>query len=318
MKKICILDSSTLGDVDLSAFKKFGNVKIYATSAPFEVIDRIKEADIIIANKVVLNVENLKYAKNTSLICLTATGTNNIDLEYCKKNNIAVTNVAGYSTNTVVQHTFALFFYLCEKLSYYDSYVKSNSYSKSPIFTNLDKSFNELYGKTWGIIGLGTIGKTVANIATNFGCNVVYYSTSGKNNNHSYERVTLDTLLSISDVISIHAPLNSMTHNLMNYERFKLMKKSSILLNLGRGPIVNEYDLSRALNEDLISSAGLDVLEYEPIRENNPLLKIKNKEKLIITPHIAWASVEARTRLVNEVLLNIDAFINNEKRNRIC
>ncbi|HHW68007.1 MAG: hypothetical protein PWP07_1720 [Epulopiscium sp.] len=318
MSKICILDSKTLGnDIDLSLFKEFGTLTVYDTTAPHEVVDRIADQDIIITNKVRLHSENLPAAKNLKLICITATGTNNVDLNYTREHGIAVTNVAGYSTNTVAQHTFAMAFYLMEHLPYYDQYVKSGDYCKSDIFTHLDKPFHELEGKTWGIIGLGAIGQKVAQLADAFGCNVIYYSTSGKNTNPNYKQVDLDTLLSNSDIVSIHAPLNENTKNLITYEKLSKMKASAILLNLGRGSIVNEEDLARALDAQLIAGAALDVLEHEPMEENNPLLKIQNKDRLLITPHIAWASIEARRRLVHEVAENIRAFLNGINRNRV-
>ncbi len=318
MVKLCILDAKTLGsDADLSGIARFGELTKYDTTKPDEVVDRIKNQNIIITNKVVLNESNLKLAQELKLICVAATGTNNIDLAYAKSRGIAVTNVAGYSTQSVVQHTYALLFYLLESLKYYDDYVKSMEYSKSDIFTHLNKPFVELYGKTWGIIGLGTIGSSVAAVARSFGCRVVYYSTTGKNNSNEYERVEIDKLLKESDIISIHAPLNDRTKNLIDYKCLMLMKKSAILLNLGRGGIVNENDLATALDEELIKGAALDVLESEPVRASNPLLSIKKPDKLLITPHIAWASVEARRRLINELELNIKAFLSNEIRNRV-
>ncbi|MDD2587117.1 MAG: D-2-hydroxyacid dehydrogenase [Syntrophomonadaceae bacterium] len=313
MKNICILDAKTLGeDADLSVFNKFGQVSLYQTTTPDEVIERIKDQNIIITNKVVLNETNLKHAPGVELICVAATGMNNIDLEYAKSKNIKVCNVAGYSTYSVAQHTFSLLFYLIESLSYYDEFFKSNQYANSDIFTHLGKPFWEIRDKTWGIIGLGTIGKTVANIARSFGSNVIYYSTSGKNNNEDYTRVALADLLKSADIISIHAPLNPQTYNLITYNELKQMKNNAILLNLGRGGIVNEADLARALDENLIGAAGLDVLESEPVKGDNPLLHIKNSDRLFVTPHIAWASVEARKVLVNQIAANIEAHINGK------
>lgn len=318
MSKICILDAKTLGgDTDLSIFSEFGELSIYQTSRPEEVIDRIKDQDIVISNKVVLNEANLRYAPEVKLICVAATGTNNIDLDYAKSKNVVVCNVAGYSTYSVVQHTFAMLFYLLESLSYYDHYVKSKQYASSDIFTHLDRPFGELRGKTWGIIGLGSIGSSVAEIARAFGCRVIYYSTSGRNDNNNFSRAELSDLLQDSDIVSIHAPLNSNTHNMLAYEQLQLMKKQAILLNLGRGGIVNETDLARALDEGLIAGAALDVLEKEPIDNNNPLINIKNPNRLLITPHIAWASIEARNRLIREIALNIEAFLNGSVRNQV-
>jgi len=210
-----------------------------------------------------------------------------------------------------------MLFYLLEHLRYYDDYVKSGEYSKSDIFTHLGKPFWEVHGKTWGIIGLGTIGRRVGEVAESFGANVIYTSTSGVDREEKYPRYELDELLKTSDIVSIHAPLNKNTENLITYDKLKLMKKHAILLNLGRGKIVNEPDLVRALDEDLIGGAGLDVLEHEPINADNPLLKVKNKEKLLITPHIAWTSIEARKKLIREIAENIRAFLNGKIRNRV-
>ncbi|MBS5305711.1 D-2-hydroxyacid dehydrogenase [Clostridium sp.] len=317
MKKIVILDGKTLGELDFTKLREFGELAYYDTTKPEEVVERIKDANIVLTNKVVLNENNLKEAKNLELICETATGFNNIDIVYAKNNNIAVTNVAGYSTNTVAQHTFATVLSLYDKLSYYDNYVKSGDYAKSGLFTNVSKPFYELEGKTWGIIGFGAIGKRVAKIAEVFGVNVIYYSTSGKNSNSEYKRVDFKELLDQSDIISIHAPLNKDTQGLINYDALKNMKKSSILVNMGRGPIVVEADLAKALDEELIAGAALDVFEVEPIKEDNPLISIRNKENLVVTPHIAWASVEARVRLFEEVINNIKAFYNCEIRGRV-
>ncbi len=317
MKKIVVLDAITLGNVDFDKLKEFGEVILYDKTKVEDVEERIKDASIILTNKVVLNKDNLKDAEKLEIICETATGFNNIDVEYAKSKNIAVTNVAGYSTPTVAQHTFATLLHLYDKIGYYDEFVKSGEYSKSGMFTNLDRPFNDIEGKTWGIIGLGNIGKRVAKIAEAFGAKVVYYSTSGKNNNLEYKRVELDELLSESDIISIHSPLNKNTEGLFNYDNLKKMKKTSVIINMGRGPIVVEEDLAKAIDENIISGAALDVFSVEPMPENSPLLKIKNKEKIVMTPHIAWASIEARERLFNDLIENIKAFYKGERRNRV-
>ena len=317
MKKIVILDAKTMGEFNFNKLSEIGELETYELSSYEEAKDRIKDANIVITNKVVLNEGTLKDAKNLELICEMATGYNNIDIEYAKSRNIAVTNVAGYSTNTVVQHTFAMLFNIYNKLAYYDNYVKSGEYTKSDIFTHLDKSIVDLEGKTWGIIGLGQIGKKVANLAKVFGAEVIYYSTSGRNSDSEFTRVEFEELLEKSDVISIHAPLNENTKGLMNYEAFKKMKNSAVLLNLGRGPIVVESDLAKAIDEDLIGAAALDVFEYEPMHADNALLKVEKKDKLLLTPHVAWASLEARTRLFEDMMENIRAFYRGEMRNRI-
>ncbi|MCR5583864.1 MAG: D-2-hydroxyacid dehydrogenase [Lachnospiraceae bacterium] len=310
--KIVFLETGTLGsDVSLSKFEDLGDVTKYDLTLEEQIPERIADAEIIIINKLPMNEKTLKDAKKLKLICLTATGTNNIDFAYTDSRGITVKNVASYSTESVVQHTFALLFYLYEKLSYYDEYVKSEAYAIAPFFCHIEERFHELCGKTWGIIGLGEIGHRVAEVARCFGCKVIYYSTSGKNNDPFYERAELDDLLAQSDIVSIHAPLNDKTLNLMNMDRLKKMKKTAYLLNLGRGPIVNEQDLYDALEGGLIAGAATDVLCKEPMSRENPLIKIKDSKKLIITPHIAWATIEARQRCADRVFDNIRLFMRN-------
>lgn len=308
--KIVFLDAKTIGDdIDLSEYDKLGEVVKYDFSTPEETAERVVDADVIVLNKVEINERSIGSAKNLKLVCVTATGTNNLDKEYLQKRGIAWRNVAGYSTETVAQHTFAMLFYLFEKLRYYDDYVKEERYVNDRLFTHFDNHFEELNKKTWGIIGLGAIGKRVADIAKAFGCRVIYYSTSGRHEEPGYERVSFETLLAESDIVSVHAPLNEHTENLMDKKAFCRMKKSAIFLNLGRGPIVVEQDLTEALMEGEIAAAGLDVLCVEPMSKDNPLRKIKDSNRLLITPHIAWASVEARTRLMHTICGQIAEFI---------
>ena len=307
--KIVFLDAKTIGDdIDLSGYEALGEVVKYGFSTAEEAAERTKDADVLIINKVEINEKSIGAAEHLKLVCVTATGTNNLDKEYLAKRGIAWRNVAGYSTESVAQHTFALLFYLLEKLRYYDDYVKTEKYVGDVTFTHFAKRFHQLSGMTYGIIGFGNIGRRVADIAKLFGCHVIYYSTSGKNSQVGYERVGFDELLTQSDIVSIHAPLDENTRGLMNKEAFAKMKSSAILLNLGRGPIINEADLADALEQGQIAAAGLDVLSVEPMQENNPLRQIK--EKLLITPHIAWASVEARTRLMEIILGQIKDFFN--------
>lgn len=316
--KILILDGATFGeDIDISKFNELGEVIVYAESTKQQVLERLKDVnpDAVIVNKIVMGKEEMYTAANLKIILEAATGYNNIDIECAKALNIRVANVAGYSTMSVVQHTFAHLFYLYEKMRYYDDYVKSGDYSNSTIFTNFGNVFNELAGKTWGIVGLGNIGRRVADVAKAFGCKVVYYSASGNTYDTEYEKVELDDLLKNSDIISIHAPLNKYTENLMNYENFKKMKNTAYLINMGRGPIVNEADLAKAINEGEIAGAGLDVLTKEPMSADNSLLTIKDSNKLVITPHNAWATYEARVRLLDEIYNNLKSFINGEARN---
>ena len=307
--KIVFLDAKTIGeDIDLSGFDALGEVVKYGFSTTEEARERSKDADVLILNKVQVNQQTIGEADHLKLVCVTATGTNNLDKEYLDKRGIAWRNVAGYSTESVAQHTFAMLFYLLEKLPYYDDYVKSEKYVNDVSFTHFAKAFHELSGMTYGIIGLGNIGRRVADIAKAFGCHVIYYSTSGRNSQPGYERVSFDELLEQSDIVSIHAPLDENTLGLMNKEAFAKMKKSAILLNVGRGPIINEADLAEALNNKTIAAAGLDVLSVEPMQEDNPLRGIKDSELLLITPHIAWAGVEARNRLMGIILGQIKEF----------
>ena len=317
MKKIVILDGKTLGDISIEKLNEIGEVQYYEATDESQVVERIKDANIILTNKVVLNRNNMKDAKNLEFIAETATGFNNIDIDYAKEHKIGVANVAGYSTNAVVQHTFASALGLLDQVVYYDRYVKEGEYSKSGSFTCLNKPYYEIENKVWGIIGLGAIGNRVGKIAEAFGAEVIYYSTSGKNSSTQFKKVSFEELLEKSDIISIHAPLNENTKGLINYEALIKMKSSAILVNMGRGPIVVEKDLARAIEEEQIRGAALDVYETEPVGEDNILLSIKNKDKLLLSPHIAWASIEARERLFNEVVENIKAFYNGKDRSRV-
>ena len=310
--KIVVLDAKTLGcDVDLDILKEFGELTVYDTTKYEETIQRVKDADIVVTNKVILDRKILDSAKNLKLICIAATGMNNVDLNYAKTKNIAVKNVVGYSTESVVQHTFALAFYLIEHLNRYDEFVKSKNWSSSDIFTCLNWPFFEIHNKRWGIIGLGTIGKRVAQVAKSFGCDVVYYSTSGKNLDNEFKHIPLDALLCTSDIISIHAPLNEKTQNLLNRTNLIKLKDKAVLLNLGRGGIINEEDLAKIVDEKEIY-VGLDVTQKEPIDKNSPLLNVKNQDRVFITPHIAWTSIEARERLLMGIVKNIEEFLNQE------
>lgn len=316
--KIVELDRETLGyDIDTSVLKTIGDFEEHEAADLETTREYIKDADIIIFNKTKMNEELLKDAPNVKLLAITATGFDNIDLEYCKSRGIAAANVKAYSTPAVAQHTFAMALFVLEKISYYDEYVKSGRYSSQSGFCNFDEKYNELSGKTWGIIGMGNIGRSVAKIAEAFGCKVIFYSASGNSTCTDYERVDLDTLLKESDVLSIHCPLSDRTRNLINRDTLKLMKKSAILINVARGPVVNDADLAEALNNGTIAGAGLDVLGVEPMEKDNPLGLIKDSRKLLITPHMAWASVESRQRCFDEVLLNIKAFIEGRERNRL-
>jgi lactate dehydrogenase-like 2-hydroxyacid dehydrogenase len=305
--QLVILDAATFGETSLEGFNAFGEVTIHQTTSPDDAASRIANADVIITNKVVIDDALMAQSPHLRLICVAATGMNNIDLTAADKRNILVKNVAGYSTDSVVQHTFSMLFYLLGHSRSYDDYVKEGGWQRSPIFTHLTPPYAEVAGKQWGIIGLGTIGRRVAEVATAFGAKVSYFSTSGANDDAIYPRVSLETLLHTCDIVSIHAPLNNATRNLIDRDALAQLKPGAILMNLGRGGIINETALAEALDsQDLY--AALDVLEHEPMSDPHPLMQIANKERLYVTPHIAWASIEARERLVAKILDNIQAF----------
>lgn len=314
--KLVVLERNSVGtDVDVSCFERFGEVEYYPNTVAENTAERVKDADIVIANKAPMNESTLKDAPDVKLICLFATGFDNVDLDYCKSRGIKVANVVNYSTAAVVQHTLMLALALEEKLAFYDDYVKSDTYANQDRFSNFDRPFGEFEGKTWGIVGMGNIGRGVARVAQALGCKVIFYSASGNSACTEYERVELDTLLAQSDILSLHCPLSDRTRGLINKEAFAKMKRSAILVNVARGPVVDTQALYEALTEGQIAAAGLDVLEKEPISRDNPLGTIKDSTKLIITPHMAWASTEARERLVSEVSKNIEAFLGGEDRN---
>lgn len=314
--KIVVLERNSVGqDVPVDAIGKLGEMTVYPNTTAADVREKVTDAEIIVANKAPLNEETLRDAGQVKLICEFATGYDNVDLEYCKKRGIKVANVVNYSTDAVAQHTFALCFYVLEKLRHYDEYVKSGAYAAQDRFSNFDLPFTELAGKTWGIVGMGNIGKKVAQIAEAFGCKVIFYSASGNSACTDYKRVDFDTLLGESDFLSLHCPLSGRTRNLVNLDALKKMKESAILINVARGPVVNDEDLYTALTQDYIAGAGLDVTGTEPMKDSNPLSRIMDSNKLIITPHLAWASNEARNRCVSETCKNIEAFLRGEDRN---
>jgi glycerate dehydrogenase len=302
--KIVLLDALTFGETPLSALHNLGDVEVYQTTTPLQIQERITNAEVIITNKVVITKEHMLTVENLKLICVAATGMNNVDLEGAKELGIEVKNVAGYSTDSVIQHTFSMLFYLIGHSRYYDEVTKDKTYSKSGLFTDVSQPFFEVKGKKWGIIGLGTIGSGVATIAKAFGAELFYYSTSGVNRNEEFQRATLQEILQNCDIISIHAPLNEKTQNLLDYEQLLTCKEGAVILNLGRGGIINEEAVAKIVDEKNLSF-GLDVFTKEPLVETSPLLSVKNKERLYLTPHIAWTSMEAREKLIALVAQNI-------------
>lgn len=316
MLNIVVLERNSVGTDIPVDFSDLGNATYYRnTKTVEEVRERVKDADVIVANKAPLNEETLKDAPNVKLICEFATGFDNVDIVYCKNRGIKVANVRDYSTEMVAQHTFTLALALLEKLPHYDNYVKSGAYAAQDRFSNFDIPFYELAGKTWGIVGMGNIGRKVAQIATAFGCKVIFHSITGKSTCTDYPQVDKDTLLRESDFLSLHCPLSDLSRYFIDAQALSKMKKSAVLINVARGAVVNNADLAEALQAGTIMAAGLDVLEQEPIEPSNPLTAILDSNKLIITPHLAWASVEARTRCVEGGRMNIRAFMRGEDRN---
>ena len=307
--KIVFLDASTIGEVpNMDEIKSLGEYSEYPVTSNDQRIERLAGAEVAIVNKVVMDQKVMDACPHLRLICVTATGMNNIDLSYAEEKGIVVKNVAGYSTNSVAQITITLVLDLLARLNDYNEYIQNGSYSKSPIFTYLGRPFCELAGKQYGIIGMGAIGRRVAAIVEAFGADVCYYSTSGKNLDNPYTHLSLNALLQTSDVISIHAPLNEQTHNLIDMPQLQLMKSSALLVNVGRGGIVNEAALAKAIDSDVIAGAGLDVFTQEPLPVDHPLLTVCKKDRLLLLPHVAWASIEARTVLVSQIAQNIKRY----------
>lgn len=308
--KIVFLDARTLGDVpNLGELNALGQTILHPDTQLEQVAERIQGAEVVITNKVKVTREAMASTPTLKLICVAATGTNNVDLTAAHELGIQVKNVKGYSTDSVAQQTFALLLALLNSTAYYDDYVKTGEYSNERIFTHLGRPYWELNGKRFGILGLGEIGRQVARIALAFGAEVVYFSASGQEYNVIYERLELDEFLKTCDVISIHAPLSAETENLLNYARISQMKPTALLLNTSRGGIVNEADLAKALDDELIAGAAIDVFTQEPISASHPYMQLQKKEKLLLAPHIAWSSIEARTRLVHKVAENIRGYL---------
>ena len=307
---IVFLDALTMGDMpELERFSELGTYTQYAETSAEQRLERCADADIIITNKVKIDAALLDKLPNLKLICVAATGTNNIDLEKAAALNIAVKNVKGYSTNSVAQLTFGFIIELYNRISFYDMYVKEEMYSSQKLFTHIGPGLEEIAGKTIGIIGMGDIGKAVAKIAVAFNMHVQYYSTSGKNTGAGYPSVSLESLLSTSDVVSIHAPFNAQTSQLIGSKQLGMMRPDAILINVGRGGIVVEADLVQALEEKKIYAAALDVFEQEPLPLHSPLLQLQDHGQLILTPHIAWAGKQARLTLLEGIRNNIRQFI---------
>lgn len=315
--KIVLLERNSAGtDISVECFSELGEVVAYPNTVTKEQVrERAADADIIVCNKSPMGEDTLSACPKVKLICELATGFDNCDLEYCKSRGIQVRNVVDYSTGMVAQHTLTLALALSQKLPHYDTYVKSGAYSSQDRFSNFDVPFYELEGKTWGIVGMGNIGRRVAKLATAFGCRVIFHSITGRSTCTDYPQVDKDTLLSQSDFVSLHCPLSDLSRGFIDGDALRKMKKTAILINVARGPVVDNRALYEALVQGQIQAAGLDVIEKEPLEPENPLSLLKDSNQLIITPHLAWASVEARTRCVRGVYENIAAFLRGEDRN---
>jgi len=311
--KIVILDAATMGrDIDFSPITRLGETVIYPSTSPDEIESRIKDASVVVTNKILLGEKELEKAEKLRLICLFAIGFNNIDINYCKEHNIYVRNVPGYCVESVCQHTFALLFMLIENLRYYDDIVKNKSYSHSGTANHIGMPFNEISGLKWGIIGMGAIGRSVARVASCFGAEVTYSSVSGAVRKEDFENVKLETLLKESDIISVHAPLNDKTFHLIGEKELSMMKKTSVIINVGRGAIIDESALKNAIDSGIIAGAAIDVFTKEPPEADSPIMAVKNQNRIVYSPHIAWASTQARARCVSMTADNIAALINGE------
>lgn len=303
--KIVLLDALTFGDSDLSIFATLGSFTKYDTTTESQRLQHIADNEIIITNKVVIDASIIKANPQLKLICIAATGTNNVDLIAAEKAGVSVKNVSGYSTESVAQSTFAMLFQLLHQQRYYDQYINQKQWCDSPNFTHISRPFSQIQGKRWGVVGLGEIGKRVASLATAFGCDVCYFSTSGKNNKSDYQQVNFKTLLSTCDIITIHAPLNAQTQNLIDADALQQLKPGAIMLNLGRGGIIDEVAMAKALNNADIYH-GSDVLAVEPMLKDHVYFDIEQPHRLVLTPHTAWASSEARSLLVSKIAKNIN------------
>ncbi len=316
--RVVILDGATMGaDIDFTPITSRFDAVIYDRTAPDERFARVRGAEAVVVNKVVIDREIIDAAPELKLVCVFAVGYNNIDVEYCRQKGIRVRNVPDYCRESVAQHTFALLFELIESLGYYDAFVKDGSYSASGLANHLGRPFMEIADKSWGILGMGGIGRAVARAAEAFGAHVSYASLSGAVREEDWPRVELNRLLKESDILTIHSPLNEKTANIIDRRALALMKPTAVIVNVGRGGVINSADLAEAIDAGTIAGAAIDVFTEEPPRADDPLMTIKAKEKIVFSPHIAWASVEARARCVAVTAENIAAFERGKEHNDV-
>ena len=313
--KISFLDASTIGsDIDLSLYEKYGELKVYSTTTQDEFVDHVGDSDVIIINKLKVGRQNLPACPHVRLVCVTATGFDNIDTEYCRENGIAVCNVVGYSTQNVAQLTIATVLSLYCHLKEYDRSVSDGSYTRGGVANILTPVYHEICGKTWGIVGYGNIGKQVGVVAKALGCNILVYKRTPIEGENC---VDIDTLCRESDIITVHTPLNDGTRNLINRERIAMMKKDAVLVNVARGAVCDEEAIADAILGGKLGGVAIDVYSKEPFGEDHPIARIAGLDNVILTPHMAWGSYEARVRCCEEIALNIESYIKGEKRNRI-
>lgn len=317
--RIVFLDEASvnIGDIDLRPLKDLGPYRGYRFTSPQKIGQRARSADIIITNKCVITESLLKKFSRVRLVCLSATGVNNVDLDAALGRGIAITNVRAYSTDSVGEHTIMLMLALGRRLSEHHNAVVFGRWSHSPLFTLLDFPFSDLKGKMLGLIGYGRIGRRVSHLARAFGMKVLIARIPGRRYSQSPKRISLDQLLAQADFISLHCPLSPLTRQLINKKRLHLMKPSAFLVNLARGPIVDETALVAALKQKRLAGFATDVLCQEPPSQAHPLLQKGLRHKVLITPHIAWAAQPSRQRLVQEIALNIESFLQGKKRNRV-
>ena len=313
--KLTFLDAGTLGnDLDLSIFEKIGDLTVFQSTSDDEFVAHVSDSDILILNKIKVGRNNLPKCKNVKLICITATGYDNVDLEYCRESGIAVCNVVGYSTQNVALITVAMALSLVCRLCEYDKSVSDGTYSHGKIANILTPVYHEIYGKTWGIVGYGNIGRQVGRVAEALGCKVIVYKRTPVDD---VSCVDIDTLCRESDIISIHTPLNDGTQGLISRERIAIMKRDAILINVARGAVVDERAVADAILSGNIGGVGIDVYSKEPMPVDHPYMEIAGRSNVILTPHMAWGSYEARVRCCNEIILNIEAYLRGEKRCRL-
>lgn len=313
MMNIVFLDEYTVNGADLNGIKKLGIYTGYEFTTPEQIMERAMPADILIVNKVKLTAEIISGLPNLKLICEAATGIDNIDMAAATRRNIPVKNAKGYSTHSVAETTLSGAIAMLREVVYYDDFVKNGAYSDTPRLFNYDRPTRQLFGRKWGIIGLGEIGHEVAHLASAFGCQVAYHSVSGSERKEIYPHKNFQELLGWADIISIHSPLNDRTRNLIDAPEFKVMKRNAIIINVARGGIINEQALADALNTGTIAGAVVDVFSKEPIAADNPLLKVTDKYKLLLSPHNAWSAAESIDNLVNAIITNIHDFIETQK-----